>query len=123
MRDTILSYLSWIDGLAGAIWVFLTVLFIISLVEFKRLKGNQNFTFKWGVFVIIMVWLYPIYTFTHDYQLLVGEIGNIFTLLITIVYFILLKKETSFKLSRLVIPQMTWLSIAIFYAGLMLISP
>ncbi len=113
-----LSYLNWIEYAAGPVWIALTTVMIWVLVMIYRLQGYQNKYFYWGIFLLIIVWLYPLYTAFFK-NLLVGEIGNIITLIVTVIYALTLK-DLSLVASRLMIPQIIWLTIAAFYTGLLI---
>ncbi len=115
-----LSYLSWIDGVAGAVWVLLSLIMVGVLFQIYRKKGSSNPHFILGLFLLMLVWLYPLYTsFFANPE--VGMIGNIITLLITLAYMARLK-SISQHLSRFMIPQVVWLFIATIYVGVMLID-
>lgn len=117
--EKIVEALSWIDTIAGTVWIFLTVIMFWLLYKVYDAKGSKHPTFYFGVFLLVFVWLYPLYTFLFN-QLEVGFIGNILTLVVTVVYMKKLKMISKI-LSRWMIPQIGWLIAATFYVGCLLV--
>lgn len=118
MLENIIESLSWIDTIAATVWILLTVIMFWLLYRVYETLGSGHKTFYLGIFLLVIVWLYPLYTFLFN-QLEVGFLGNIFTLVVTIIYMNRLK-AISAPLSRWMIPQIIWLLIATFYVGCML---
>lgn len=116
--ETIIEALFWIDTIAATVWIFLTVIMFWILYQLYGLEGKQHPIFRFGVFLLVLVWLYPIYTFLFN-QLEVGMAGNLLTLWATIYYMLKLKK-LPFKKYLLLLPQIIWLLIASFYVGCLL---
>ena len=116
----ILHSLSWIDSAAGAVWILLTLIMIGVLYQIRQRKGSTKKSFYLGLLLLAMVWSYPLYTNFFD-ALEIGMVGNIFTLLITVIYMMRLK-NVSIWLSKFMIPQAIWLSVATFYVGLLLLD-
>ena len=73
-----------------------------------------------GVFLLILVWLYPLYTFLFN-QLEVAFIGNLLTLWVTASYMQKLKK-LPIKEHKWMTPQIVWIIIATIYVGCMLVE-
>ena len=117
--EKIIDSLSWIDTAAGTVWIVLTIIMFWLLYKVYEVVGSKHPTFYFGVFVLVFVWLYPLYTFLLN-QIEVGFVGNIITLVVTVMYMNRLK-EVLGKKSRLLIPQIVWLIIATFYVGSMLV--
>ena len=117
--EKIVEALSWIDTVAGTVWIFLTVIMFWLLYKVYDTQGSKHPTFYFGVFLLVFVWLYPLYTFLFN-QLEVGFAGNILTLIVTVVYMKKLK-VISIILSRWMIPQIVWLIVATFYVGCLLV--
>ncbi len=117
--ETIIDGLSWIDTIAGTVWIILTVIMFWLLYKVYEVFGSSHPTFYFGIFLLAIVWLYPLYTFFFN-QLEVGFAGNIFTLIVTVMYMNRLK-QLSLKKSRWMIPQIVWLVVASFYVGCMLV--
>ena len=117
--EKIVEALSWIDTVAGTVWIFLTVIMFWLLYKVYDAKGSKHPTFYFGVFLLVFVWLYPLYTFLFN-QLEVGFVGNILTLIVTVVYMKKLKVISKI-LSRWMIPQIVWLIAATFYVGCLLV--
>lgn len=117
--EKIIEALSWIDTIAGTVWIVLTIIMFWLLYKVYEVLGSSHPTFYLGIFLLVLVWLYPLYTFLFN-QLEVGFLGNIFTLIVTVVYMNRLKKLFLDK-SRWMIPQIAWLVVAIFYIGCMLV--
>lgn len=116
----IIDKLSWIDSVAGGVWILLTIIMLGMLIKLHRDGYRKDKIFKIGVGLLIFVWLYPLYTGFYQ-SLIIGEIGNIATLIFTIVYFSALKKKYNL-LQNWMIPQIIWLSVATFYVGLMIMN-
>jgi hypothetical protein len=116
----ILSYLSWIDDIATLIWIILSFIILWILLRIYLQTGTQNKYFYSGILLIFILWLNPLYTSFFESPG-ISEIVNIFTLIITVLYKNTLKKY-SIQLSRLLIPQVIWFSIAILYDGLIWID-
>lgn len=117
--ERIIEALSWIDTIAATVWIFLTVIMFWLLYKVNDTLGRKHPTFKLGIFLLILVWLYPLYTFLFN-QLEVGFLGNILTLVVTVIYMKRLRAISN-RLSRWMIPQIIWLVIASFYVGCMLV--
>ena len=117
--ENIVEALSWIDTIAGTVWIILTVIMFWLLYKVYDALGSKHSTFYFGVFLLAFVWLYPLYTYLFN-QLEVGFAGNILTLVFTVMYMNKLK-VISRILSRWMIPQIIWLIVATFYVGCMLV--
>ena len=117
--ENIIESLSWIDTIASTVWIVLSVIMFWILYKVYEALGSSHPTFYFGIFLIILVWLYPVYTFLFN-QLEVGFVGNVFTLLITILYMKRLR-PISRPNSLLLVPQIVWLIVATFYVGCMLV--
>ncbi|MEM8887817.1 MAG: tryptophan-rich sensory protein [Bacteroidota bacterium] len=116
----IIESLSWIDSIAGFVWLVLSGIMIYILFRIKGLEGTKNKYFSLGVFLLVIVWLYPLYTGFYS-SLEIGAVGNVFTLGVTLWHLIRLK-ELDRRLSSLMIPQIIWLSVATFYVSLMILD-
>lgn len=117
--ENIVQALSWIDTVAGTVWIFLTIIMFWLLYKVYDTYGSRHLTFYFGIFLLIFVWLYPLYTFLFN-QLEVGFIGNILTLVVTVIYMNKLRLVSG-NLSRWMIPQIVWLVLASFYVGCLLV--
>ncbi|MGB5238504.1 MAG: TspO/MBR family protein [Flavobacteriaceae bacterium] len=117
--ENIIESLSWIDTIASTVWIVLSVIMFWILYKVYETLGSSHPTFYFGIFLIVMVWLYPVYTFFFN-QLEVGFVGNVFTLLITVMYMKRLRPVSQSK-SLWMIPQIVWLIVATFYVGCMLV--
>ncbi|MEN8787941.1 MAG: TspO/MBR family protein [Flavobacteriaceae bacterium] len=117
--ENIIESLSWIDTIASTIWIVLSLIMFWILYKVYETLGSTHPTFYFGIFLLILVWLYPIYTFFFN-QLEVGFVGNVLTLLLTVIYMKRLR-PVSVLVSRLMIPQIVWLIVATFYVGCMLV--
>ena len=115
-----IAYLSWIDSVAGGVWILLSLIMIGVLYQIYRKRGSANPYFFLGLFLLIIVWLYPLYTSFFD-NMEIGMAGNLITLLVTIAFMLRLK-SISKRLSQFMIPQVIWLFVATVYVGLMLID-
>ena len=83
--EDIINALSWIDTAAGTVWIVLTIIMFWLLYQVYDRLGSTHPTFYFGIFLLVLVWLYPLYTFLFN-QLEVGFAGNILTLVITVMY-------------------------------------
>ena len=117
--EKIIDALSWIDTAAGTVWIVLTIIMFWLLYNVYEKVGSKHPTFYFGILVLVFVWLYPLYTFLFN-QLEVGFVGNIVTLVLTVMYMNRLKEILKEKW-RLMIPQIVWLVLATFYVGCMLV--
>nr|WP_299346070.1 hypothetical protein [Allomuricauda sp.] len=115
----ILDYLTWIDFIAAGVWVLLTIIMVWLLFRIYKKTGMANGHFYLGIFLLVIVWLYPLYTYFFN-QLEVGAAGNIFTLLVTLKYRSGLKGLNR-NLSKYLIPQIVWLVAATLYVGLQIL--
>ena len=118
--DKLLNALSWIDTIAPTVWIGLTVIMFWILYKVYGKEGKKHPVFRLGVFLLVLVWLYPIYTYMFN-QLEVGLAGNLVTLWVTILYKNRLKPFDK-KFANWMYPQIVWLCIALFYVGLFLLE-
>lgn len=118
--ENIINALSWIDSAAATVWILLTIIMFWLLYKVYDIEGRKHPVFGFGVFLLILVWLYPLYTFLFN-QLEVALIGNLLTLWVTIVYMQKLKK-LPVREYKWMIPQIAWIIIATFYVGCMLVE-
>ena len=86
----IIGYFSWIDGIAGGVWMILTGLMIGMLIRTYRQFGRMHKYFYLGLGLLIFVWMYPLYTSFYT-NIIIGEIGNVATLIFTLVVMMALK--------------------------------
>lgn len=117
--NNLIEALDWIDTIAGTVWILLSIIMFWLLYKVYEILGSRHATFYLGIFLLAIVWLYPLYTFVFN-QLEVGFLGNILTLVVTVVYMKRLR-AISTNLSRWMIPQIVWLIVASFYVACMLI--
>lgn len=115
--EELINALSWIDTVAATVWIVLTVIMFWILYRVHDLEGKKHPIFKFGIFLLVLVWLYPLYTFVFN-QLEVGFAGNLITLWATISYASRLKAFK--KLAIWMIPQIVWIVLASIYVGLLL---
>ena len=117
--EELINALSWIDTIAATVWIGLTVIMFWILYKVYGKEGKNHPVFRFGVFLLVLVWLYPIYTFAFN-QLEVGLAGNLVTLWATYSYKNRLK-PLGVKYSKWMYPQLIWLCLATLYVGLLLI--
>ncbi len=120
MTTNLIDAFSWIDTVAATVWILLTVVMFWILYQVYGMEGRKHPVFKFGVFLLVLVWLYPLYTFMFN-QLEVGFFGNLLTLGATAVYMKKLK-NLPFKKYYLLVPQLFWLVLASVYVGLLLLE-
>ena len=118
--EELINALSWIDTIAATVWLGLTVIMFWILYKVYGKEGKKHPVFRFGVFLLILVWLYPIYTFIFN-QLEVGLAGNLITLWATYAYRTRLKPFGR-KYANWMYPQLIWLCLATIYVGLLLIN-
>ena len=118
--DSLLNALSWIDTIAPTIWIGLTVIMFWILYKVYGKEGKKHPVFRFGVILLVLVWLYPLYTYIFN-QLEVGLAGNLITLWVTISFSRRLKPLGD-KMARLMYPQIIWLCVAIVYVGLLIVN-
>lgn len=119
MVESLLQYLNWIPNLATGVWLVLTGILIYTLLEINKKLDMKQPVFKAGVVLVVLIWLYPLYTRLF-YPIEAGFIGNIITLLATFYYY----KKLSQSIGHLRVwlwPQLIWISIASFFTLLLLI--
>ncbi|MDX1315775.1 MAG: tryptophan-rich sensory protein [Eudoraea sp.] len=117
--ENILNALSWIDTIAPTVWIGLTVIMFWLLYKVYGKEGRKHPVFRFGVFLLVLVWLYPIYTFLFN-QIEVGLAGNLFTLWATNAYRNRLNSIDK-KMSKWMYPQIIWLCLATFYVTILLL--
>ena len=117
--ENMIESLSWIDSAAATVWILLSLIMFWILYKLYESVGSTHPTFRFGVFLIILVWLYPVYTYLLN-QLEVGLAGNILTLAATVMYMKKLKKILP-AIAKWMIPQIIWLILATIYVGAMVI--
>jgi hypothetical protein len=118
--ENIINALSWIDAAAATVWILLTIIMFWLLYKVYETESRSHPVFHFGVFLLVLVWLYPLYTFLFN-QLEVAFLGNLITLWATVAYMQRLKK-LPIKEYKWMIPQIVWIIIASFYVGCMLIE-
>ena len=114
--DKLINALAWIDTVAPTVWIGLTVIMFWILYKVYAMEGRKHPIFKFGVFLLVLVWLYPLYTFIFN-QIEVGIAGNLLTLWATISYSNRLK-SLSKRMANLMYPQIIWLCLATVYVAL-----
>ena len=118
--DDLLNALAWIDTIAATVWIGLTVIMFWLLYKVYAMEGKNHPVFRFGVFLLVLVWLYPLYTFLFN-QVEVGLAGNLLTLWATISYRNRLKSLGK-NMAKWMYPQIIWLCLATIYVGLFLIN-
>jgi hypothetical protein len=118
LRDFVKS-VSWITNIAAPIWIILSIILIWILFKTVQQVGWYNKFVYWQIGLFIFVWLHPVYTSFLKGDIIV-EIGNIVSLILTVLVFYKLKIKFG-SISNWLIPQIIWLTIASLYIGLKLI--
>ncbi|MCX2720061.1 hypothetical protein [Lentiprolixibacter aurantiacus] len=118
--DNILNALTWIDTIAPTIWIGLTVIMFWILYKVYAKEGKRHPIFRFGVFLLVLVWLYPVYTYFFN-QFEVSLAGNLLTLWATISYKNRLKPLDE-KMANWMYPQIIWICLASVYVGLLLLD-
>ena len=112
--------LSWIDNIAAPIWIILTILLAWTLFKTIQQIGWKNEYVYWQIGLLVFIWMHPVYTSIIKGDTIV-EIGNIATLILTVIVFYKLKIQFN-AFSNWLIPQIIWLTVASLYVGLKLIA-
>ncbi|MBT8312234.1 MAG: hypothetical protein KJO94_08850 [Eudoraea sp.] len=118
--EELINALSWIDTIAATVWIGLTVIMFWILYKVYGKEGKKHPVFRFGVFLLILVWLYPLYTFVFN-QFEVGLVGNLLTLWATYSYRKQLKPLGG-NYANWMYPQLIWICLATIYVGLLLIN-
>lgn len=79
----LLSYFDWINQIAGGVWVFLSILMIVTILRLRKMGKVTRPAMQTGIVLLIFVWLYPLYTLSFQ-SMILGEAGNILTLMLTV---------------------------------------
>jgi hypothetical protein len=115
IRD-ILDSMNWIDRYAAAIWFFLSLILIGILLQLYLRAGTQSSSFWMGIGLLLLIWLYPLYT--AWFKLFeIGTVGNIITLGYTLVYRSRIQKINP-KWGRWLWPHIIWMGLATLFLGL-----
>jgi len=113
--------LSWIDQVAGGVWVGLTALLGLSAYRLARTQGTFRNRYTNRLLVLVaLIWTYPLYTFGFQ-SLLAGLIGNIVVAAFA-GYVVTYSWKESHQAALLVTPIIGWLSVATFYISLMIVN-
>ncbi|MBT8256836.1 MAG: hypothetical protein KJO49_00070 [Bacteroidia bacterium] len=118
--EKIINSLSWIDSAATIVWI---VLILIMLIIIKNLHSNfgwQDRTLKFGLILLLVVVAYPLYT-RFFLQLEIGFIGNIATLIMTLIYMKRIRVK-KMKEAQWLWPQIIWICLVSIYLASMLIE-
>ena len=118
--ENLINALSWIDTIAATVWIGLTVIMFWILYSVYGREGKQHPVFRFGVLLLVLVWLYPLYTYLFN-QFEVGLAGNLITLWATISYRNRLKVLDK-KMANWMVPQIIWIGLATVYVGLLLLD-
>jgi hypothetical protein len=118
LKDFINS-LSWIDNIAAYVWIILSIIMFWLIIKTVRQVGWQNNSVYWQIGLLVFTWMHPAYTSLIK-GLAIVEIGNIATLILTVLVFYKLKTQFN-SLSNWLVPQIIWISIASLYIGLKLV--
>ena len=118
--ENLINALSWIDTIAPTVWIALTVIMFWILYKVYGKEGKKHPVFRFGVFLLILVWLYPLYTYVFN-QVEVSLAGNLITLWATLAY---RKRLMSFgrNIANWMLPQLIWIGIAVIYVGLLVFN-
>jgi len=112
----ILDSINWIDRYAAAIWFFLSLILIGLLLRLYARSGTQSSSFWMGIGLLLLIWLYPLYTAWFKLFEL-GAVGNTLTLAYAVVFQSKLRKARP-KLARWIWPHIIWMFLATLYLGL-----
>jgi hypothetical protein len=114
-----INSLKWIENIAAPIWIILSIILIWLLFKTVQQVAWQNKIVYWQIGLIVFIWMHPVYTSLIKGDTIV-EIGNIATLILTVLVFYKLKVQFN-SLANWIIPQIIWITIATLYIGLKLI--
>ncbi len=111
--------LDWIPGVAGGVWIVLTVLMGIACRLLLRAGSPSSKRHaRLVIGLIVFCWLYPLYTL--GFQLIPGFIGNILTVLAA-AWVVLTIRQSSRSAALLVLPVIVWTSVATVYVAQLLL--
>ncbi|MEM9301709.1 MAG: tryptophan-rich sensory protein [Pseudomonadota bacterium] len=113
--------LSWIDRVAGAVWIALTLLMLCA-ARWLRDDGGRfwNSSSKPILALIIVVWLYPLYSLGFS-SLWLGLLGNL-VVFATAAWALRSAGTRSRRAALALAPTPLWLTAASGYIGLQLIA-
>ena len=120
MIDELLSLLNWVPDYATGIWLVITALVVFTLLGINKELGLKHRLFKIGVVLVVIIWLYPLYTQLY-YPIELGFIGNLLTLMASWWYFKAVRKELP-KLVKWLYPLLIWAILATIFTLLMLLQ-
>jgi hypothetical protein len=115
-----LAALQWIEEVAALVWIILSALLVCTLFKTIQQLGWRSKYVYGQIGLLVFMWLHPVYTSIIKAKGIV-EIGNIATLILTVLVFYQLKLRFG-SISNWLIPQMVWLAVASLYIGLKLIA-
>jgi len=115
-----LAALQWIEEVAAIFWIILSAILVCTLFKTIQQLGWRSKYVYGQIGLLVFMWLHPVYTSIIKAKGIV-EIGNIATLILTVLVFYQLKLRFG-SISNWLIPQMVWLAVASLYTGLKLIA-
>jgi hypothetical protein len=115
-----LAALQWIEEVAAIVWIILSAILVCTLFKTIQQLGWRSKYVYGQIGLLVFMWLHPVYTSIIKAKGIV-EIGNIATLILTVLVFYQLKLRFG-SISNWLIPQMVWLAVASLYTGLKLIA-
>jgi hypothetical protein len=115
-----LAALQWIEEVAAIVWIILSAILVCTLFKTIQQLGWRSKYVYGQIGLLVFMWLHPVYTSIIKAKGIV-EIGNIATLILTVLVFYQLKLRFG-SMSNWLIPQMVWLAVASLYTGLKLIA-
>jgi hypothetical protein len=115
-----LAALQWIEEVAAIVWIILSAILVCTLFKTIQQLGWRSKYVYGQIGLLVFMWLHPVYTSIIKAKGIV-EIGNIATLILTVLVFYQLKLRFG-SMSNWLIPQMVWLAVASLYTGLKLMA-
>jgi tryptophan-rich sensory protein len=117
---TLVKKLGWIDRVAGYVWVLLTLLMVLAIYALSQAEdGVWNRYSHHVIALIVVVWLYPLYTL--GFRLVPGLIGNVAVGLLAI-YVVWVVSSSSTTAAALIAPVVVWIAVATGYVVLQLLQ-
>jgi tryptophan-rich sensory protein len=109
--------LLWIDSVVLYVWIFLSLLMLLSLYLIYEKSGISRESWL-VIFLLIATWTYPLYTF--GFKLVPGLFGNLFyaALLLYVIIQVYIKLPVA---AWLLTPITIWITIATIYVAAQII--
>lgn len=117
--EAIIQMMEWVPSVVGVIWVFLTILLLITIKVVRHTQNEKSAQFSNLIFLLLAsCWLHPTYIF--GLQTSAGFLGCFLTLAITLIMIYKLQSVSKLAAS-LMTPVLLWSGFASLYTFLLLL--